>query len=96
MRSFRAEHVSQLVKQMLDLEQAGANETLQQIVDRYPIVITRDLNKAKAWLRSKARGSERYGIVVSSAAYRLKPLAIEVRLKTNRWLGGLSSHSFSQ
>jgi hypothetical protein len=44
-------------------------------------VITRDLNKAKVWLRNKARGSERYGIVVSSAAYRLKPLAIEVRLK---------------
>lgn len=47
----------------------------------FPIVLTRDLNKAKAWLRSKARGSERYGLVVSSAASRLKPLAIEVRLK---------------
>lgn len=81
MRSFRAEHVSQLVKQVLDLDQAGAKETLRQIADRYPIVLTRDLNKAKAWLRSKARGSERYGIVVSSAAYRLKPLAIELRLK---------------
>lgn len=81
MRSFRAEHVSQLVKQVLDLDQAGAKETLRQIADRYPIVITRDLNKAKAWLRRKARSSERYGIVVSSAAYRLKSLAIEVRLK---------------
>jgi hypothetical protein len=27
----------------------------------------------------KARGSERYGMVVSSQAYRLKPLAIDVR-----------------
>lgn len=44
-------------------------------------MLTRDLNKAKMWLRTNARGSERYGIVVSSAAYRLKPLAIEVRLK---------------
>ena len=83
MRSFRAEHVSQLVKQLLDLDQAGAKETLRQLADRYPIVLTRDLNKAKAWLRSKARGSERYGIVASSAAYRVKPLAIEVRLKPN-------------
>ena len=81
MRSYRAEHVSQLVKQVLDLDQSGAKETLQQIGDRYPVVLTRDLNQAKAWLRSKARGSERYGIVVSSAAYRLKPLAIEVRMK---------------
>jgi hypothetical protein len=83
MRSFRAEHVSQLVKQLLDLDQANAKETFLQISDRYPIVITRDLNKAKHWLRSMARGSERYGTVVSSAAYRLKPLAIEVRLKSD-------------
>lgn len=81
MRSFRAEHVSQLVKEILDLKQAAAKNTLQRIGDRYPIVLTRDLKKAKAWLRSKARGSERYGVVVSSAAYRLKPLAIDVRLK---------------
>ena len=81
MRSFRAENVSQLVKRLLDLDQAGAKEALRLIADRYPITLTRDLTTAKAWLRSKARGSERYGIVVSSAAYRLKPLAIEVRLK---------------
>lgn len=81
MRSYRAENVSMLVKQVLDLDQNGAKKTLRQIADRYPIVLTRDLNKAKAWLRNKARGSERYGVVVSSAAYRLKPLAIDVRLK---------------
>ena len=81
MRSFRAEHVSQLVKQVLDLDREGARETLRELADRYPIVLARELNKAKAWLRNKSRGSERYGIVVSSAAYRLKPLAIEVRLK---------------
>ena len=81
MRSFRAENVSQLVKQVLDLDHVSAKITLQQIAERYPIVLTRDLNKAKAWLRGKARGSERHGIVVSSAADRLKPLAIDVRLK---------------
>lgn len=41
--------------------------------------MTRDLNKAKKWLKEKARGSERYGLVVSSKAERLKPLAIDVR-----------------
>ena len=81
MRSYRAEHVSHLVKQVLDLDELGAKETLAKIGDRYPIVITRDLSKAKTWLRNKARGSERYGIVVSSAATRLKPLAIDVRFK---------------
>jgi hypothetical protein len=83
MRSYRAEDVSRLVKQVLDVDQEGARATLAEISDRYPIVITRDLEKAKAWLRNKARGSERYGIVVSSQANRLKPLAIDVRLKPN-------------
>lgn len=83
MRSFRAENVSKLVKQVLDLDAEGAKATLNEVGKRYPIVITRDLGKAKAWLKNKASGSERYGIVVSSQANRLKPLAIDVRLKPN-------------
>ncbi len=79
MRSFRAENVSHLVKQVLDLDEDGAFRTLRSIDDRYPIVITRELSKAKGWLRAIARGSERYGIVVSSLAQRLKPHAIDVR-----------------
>jgi hypothetical protein len=91
MRSFRAEHVSQLVKQVLDIDRDGARQTLTAISDRYPLVLTRDLEKAKVWLRQKARGTERYGIVVSSQAYRLKPLAIDIRPKADpvHWfLGG--------
>lgn len=81
MRSYRAENVSNLVKQILDLDVQGAQSTLEEIGERYPIVLTRDLAAAKKWLRSQARGSERYGLVVSSQANRLKPLAIDVRLK---------------
>jgi hypothetical protein len=79
MRSFRAEHISLLVKQLLDLEINEARKTLQKINTKYPIVITRDLAKAKKWLKTQARGSERYGIVVSSQAERLKPHAIHVK-----------------
>jgi hypothetical protein len=79
MRSFRAEHVSLLVKQLLDLDIQNAQETLAKVKDKYPIVITRDLSKAKQWLKGQARGSERYGIVVSSQAERLKPHAIDVK-----------------
>jgi hypothetical protein len=79
MRSFRAEHVSLLVKQLLDLQPVKARETLQHIKGKYPIVITRDLTKAKKWLKTQARGSERYGIIVSSQAERLKPHAIDVK-----------------
>src|SRR5258706_684911 len=78
MRSFRAEHVSLLIKQLLDLQLEQARKTLEKIQDKYPIVITRDLAKAKQWLKTQARGSERYGIVVSSQAERLKPHAIDV------------------
>lgn len=79
MRSFRAEDVSLLVKQMLDLEVDSARQTYAKVKDKYPIVITRDLGKAKKWLKGQARGSERYGIVVSSQAERLKPHAIDVK-----------------
>ena len=79
MRSFRAEKVSLLVKQLLDLEIKEACATLTNIKNKYPIVLTRDLFKAKQWLKAQARGSERYGIVVSSQAERLKPHAIDVK-----------------
>ena len=83
MRSFRAENVSHLVKQILDIDADGARKTLSELKEKYPIVITRDLAKAKDWLRSQARGTERYGIVVSSQAERLKPHAIDVRTPIN-------------
>ncbi len=79
MRSFRAENVSLLVKELLDLEVDSARRTIQNVHGRYPIVITRELRRAKEWLRDHARGTERYGIVVSSQAERLKPHAIDVK-----------------
>jgi len=79
MRSFRAENVSLLVKQMLELDIEGARNTLKDIDGKFPIIITRELKKAKQWLRLQARGNQRYGIVVSSQAERLKPHAIDVR-----------------
>jgi hypothetical protein len=79
MRSFRAENLSTLVKKLLDLDAAGAREMLLSIQDRYPIVLCRNLGRAKDWLRQQARGSERYGLVVSSQAHRLRPHAIHVK-----------------
>lgn len=79
MRSFRAENVSLLVKQLLDCDVEEARITHEKVQEKYPIVITRDFSKAKQWIRTQARGSERYGIVVSSQAERLKPHAIDVK-----------------
>ena len=79
MRSFRAENVSLLVKQLLDCNVDEARNTHEKVQEKYPIVITRDFSKAKQWIRTQARGTERYGIVVSSQAERLKPHAIDVK-----------------
>lgn len=83
MRSFRAEHVSGFVKAVLDGERQMAQEFLSRILDRYPLAVTRDLDAAKEWTRSHARGSERYGMVASSKAQRLKPHAIDIRVEVN-------------
>ncbi len=80
MRSFRAEQVSGFVKALLDGEIDAAQRLLQAFESRYPIRITRDLAQARAWVRANARGSERYGLVASSQAMRLKPHAIDVRV----------------
>lgn len=82
-RSFRSERVSRLVKEVLDLEVAAARESVLQVNANYPIVLTRDLQAARRWLRAQARGSERYGIIVSSQAERLKPHALDVRTPVN-------------
>ncbi len=80
MRSFRAETLSDFVKLVLDLEVDSARLVFKSISNRYPIALTRSVPRAKQWLREQARGSERYGVVVSSQAQRLKPLAIDVRI----------------
>lgn len=83
MRSFRAEKVSAFVKAVLDSDVVSARTLLREVTRRYPIVVTRDLARAKTWIRSHARGSERYGLVASSQAQRLKPHAIDVRVNVD-------------
>lgn len=79
MRSFRAERVSGFVKAVLDRDVAAAQQLYRELRPKYPLVISRDLERAKAWVRAHARGSERFGLVASSKAERLKPHAIDIR-----------------
>ena len=83
MRSFRAENVSAFVKALLDCDTVKARETFSEFSNRYPIALTRDLNLAKQWVRSHARGSQRFGLVASSKAQRLKPHAIDIRVNVD-------------
>lgn len=79
-RSFRSENVSKLVKTILDGNNNEAKDIYTELKDKYPIVITRDLPKAKQWLKENARGTERIGLIASSGGYRLKPFGISVQL----------------
>lgn len=80
MRSFRAEKVSGFVKATLDADEDKARELLTEVLRTYSVVLTRDRTVAKKWVRDQARGSERYGLVASSQAQRLKAYCIDVRV----------------
>lgn len=82
-RSFRSEHVSHFIKSLLDNEIEAASNIYKQLSSKYPIVITRDLETAKQWLRQRARGTERIGMIASSGAARLKPCGLCTQIKIN-------------
>lgn len=77
LRSFRAEKLSAFVHSMLTFNPDAA-ELYKEIKDRYPIVLTRDMETAKRWLHSKVRGTERTGVLVTKEAARFKPLGIHI------------------
>ena len=80
MRSFRNEYVSTFVEALLQADLPKARDIYDKLShtteQKYPIYITRDLDKAKRWVISQSRGSERYGVLASSNAARLKPEGI--------------------
>lgn len=78
-RSFRSEKVAEFIHSLLELKVEQALELYHQINSIYPIVLTRNLESAKQWLYSKAKGSERTGIIASSGAKRLRALGIDVK-----------------
>ena len=78
LRSFRAEKLSAFVHALLAVEPYKASELYIEIKDKYPIVLTRDMEKAKEWLHSKVRGTERTGVLVTKESARFKPLGIHV------------------
>ena len=78
MRSFRAETLSDFISHLLNGDAEAARQAHEKL-ESYPILLTRDLSFARSWLRSTARGSERYGLVASSGAQRLRPEGIHIK-----------------
>ena len=77
LRSYRAEKLSAFVHSLLTFDENAA-EIYAEIKDKYPIVLTRDMAKAKQWLHSKVRGTERTGVLVTKESARYKPLAVHI------------------
>ena len=78
-RSFRAETLSDFINEVVAGNVQRAKVLHDTLSADYPIFLTRNLDAARVWLRSKARGSERFGLVASSGALRLKPCGLVVR-----------------
>ena len=77
LRSYRAEKLSAFVHSLLSFD-ANAATLYNEIKDKYPIVLTRDMAKARKWLHDKVRGTERTGVLVTKESARFKPLAIHI------------------
>lgn len=77
LRSFRAEKLSAFVHALLTFDEKAA-DLYGEIKDNYPIMLTRDMEKAKEWLHKKVRGTERTGVLVTKEAARYKPLGVHI------------------
>ena len=77
-RSFRSNNQSKFIDNLLNNEPEKAKILYDEIFEKYPIYITRDIKLAKKWARSQVRGSQRCGVLASSGAQRLKPEGIYV------------------
>ena len=77
LRSYRAEKLSAFVHALLTFDDSAV-DLYAEIKNHYPIVLTRDMAKARKWLHEKVRGTERTGVLVTKEAARFKPLAIHI------------------
>lgn len=77
LRSFRAEKLSAFINALLVFSPEARN-LYQEVKGKYPVFLTRDMAKARQWLHTIARGSEKTGILVSKESARYKPLAVHI------------------
>lgn len=78
LRSFRAERLSAFIHSLLSFNSDAVDLYKDVVSHGYPIMLTRDMNKARQWLRQHARGSQQTGILISKVSARFKPLAVHV------------------
>ena len=74
-RSLRAEKLATWVNRVLDGDSEGAASL--RIAERFPILLSRDLAETRQVLRRQGIGPNRYGLVGSSGAARLRAEGLE-------------------
>lgn len=77
-RSFRADKQSHFVDSILNNQPEEAKLALKDMQSKYPVYLTRNIQKAKEWVRKNVRGTQRCGVLACSSAQRLKPEGIYV------------------
>ncbi len=82
-RSYRAVAITEWSNELLRGNIAGALKALAG-VEHFPVVVTRDLVKAKEWLQDRTRGMARCGLVASSGAARLRAYGLETSTSFHR------------
>jgi DUF2075 family protein len=78
-RSFKANNLNSWVSALINNQPENAFKLANSIRDNYPLMITRDIGRAKEWLNHKRSGTKRIGLIASSGGLRLKPHGIHVR-----------------
>jgi len=74
-RSLRAEKLAEWVNSVLDGDSEAAASL--RIAERFPILLSRDLGQTRTMLREQGIGANRYGLVGSSGAARLRAEGLE-------------------
>ena len=78
LRSFRAEKLSAFIHALLSFDVEVAKDIYKEIKGKFPIILTRDMDKAKRWLHERCNGSIKTGVLITKESARFKPLGIHV------------------
>lgn len=92
-RSFKAANLNNWVQAVIANDPVSALAFANSIQEFYPLCITRDIDRAKQWLRNKKAGLKRIGMLASSGGLRLKPYGIQVRDAVDEALWFLNDES---
>lgn len=91
LRAHRTSDVAGFVDSLLDNDAAAAAEKYKRLSEVYPIYMTRDLARAKQWVREQTAGKTlRHGLIASSNGRRLRAdgIWIESKCKPEKWFLG--------